>query len=187
MRIVGISGNVKRPSKTKQLVETASGHLAARIGVQASIYDFVEMGNQLPANLDARSAGPLAREALKAVEQCDALLVATPVYKGSYAGILKHFFDFLDPLVLVDRPVLLMATGGGYRHALVVEHQLRPLFGFFSARTIAHGVYAADSDFQDGKLVDENVGRRLASAVDQLVSMLPGAARSRVPMPAHAG
>ena len=69
----------------------------------------------------------------------DALVLASPVYKGSYCGLFKHLLDLLDPLSLAGKPVLLGATGGGPRHALVIEHQLRPLLGFFEAQTLATG------------------------------------------------
>ncbi|WP_352770049.1 NAD(P)H-dependent oxidoreductase [Mesorhizobium sp. M0684] len=81
-------------------------------------------------------------------------------------------FDLIDPLALVDRPVLIGATGGGQRHALVVEHQLRPLFGFYSALTVPSAVYGSDSDFADGKLVDSLVLARAGQAVDQFVALL---------------
>lgn len=53
-------------------------------------------------------------------------------------------------LALVGKPVVIAATGGGHRHALTVEHQLRPLFAFFCAHTIATSVYAAEAEFTDG-------------------------------------
>ena len=80
----------------------------------------------------------------------DALVLASPVYKGSYCGLFKHLFDLLDPLSLAGKPVLLGATGGGPRHALVIEHQLRPLLGFFEAQTLATGIYAADRTSSTG-------------------------------------
>ena len=51
--------------------------------------------------------------------------------------------------------MVLTATGGGDRHALIVEHQLRPLFGFFEALTLPTAVYATDKDFTDGVLRSE--------------------------------
>ncbi|MGO4844013.1 NAD(P)H-dependent oxidoreductase, partial [Rhizobiaceae sp. 2RAB30] len=72
----------------------------------------------------------------------------------------KHFFDLLDPSALKGKPVLLTATGGGERHALIVEHQLRPLFGFFEAATLPTAVYATDRDFSDGVLVSAAIRER---------------------------
>ena len=75
------------------------------------------------------------------------LIVGTPVYRASFTGLFKHFFDFVEQTALVDVPVLLAAQGGSERHALVLEHQLRPLFSFFQAQTLPIGVYATDKDF----------------------------------------
>ena len=48
--------------------------------------------------------------------------------------------------------LLLAATGGSERHALVIDHQLRPLFSFFQAQTLPVGVYATDADFTDYRI-----------------------------------
>jgi FMN reductase len=115
--------------------------------------------------------GPHSRH-LDAFLAADALIVASPVYKGSYTGLFKHFIDLIDPADLIGKPVLLAATGGGQRHALVIEHQLRPIFGFFEAQTLATGVYAASSDFLDHGLVPD-LSQRLDRAVGQFAAHLP--------------
>jgi FMN reductase len=120
-----------------------------------------------------------ALDILGAIEAADALIVGSPVYKGSYAGLLKHLFDFVDPLCIAGKPVLLLATGAGERHALVGEHHLRPLFGFFSALTIPTYVYASDSDFRDGTLQNLAVVGRAAQAADEMASLLAGPALSQ--------
>ena len=74
--------------------------------------------------------------------------MGTPVYKDSYTGVLKHLFDLVPPNALAGKPVLLAATGGTPPHGLVVDHQLRPLFGFFKALTIPASIFALESDFQ---------------------------------------
>jgi FMN reductase len=95
-------------------------------------------------------------------------VVGSPTYKGSYTGLFKHFFDLVDPLALQGKPVILTATGGGERHALIVEHQLRPLFGFFMAHTLPTAVYAADRDFSDYRLASDPIQRRAEQTVDEL-------------------
>jgi MsuE subfamily FMN reductase len=105
------------------------------------------------------------RRALALVEEADAYLVSTPVYRASYTGALKNFFDLVpndpggsDPLR--GKVVGLLASGGSDHHYLVLEHQLRPLFAFFGAFTPVRAIYAASRDFDaqkqvQGKLVEE--------------------------------
>ena len=101
------------------------------------------------------------------VENADLLIVATPVYRGSYPGLLKHLFDLVDINGLIDTPVLLAATGGSERHALVLEHQLRPLFGFFQALTLPIGVYAVESDFANYQITSEPLKTRIRLAAER--------------------
>ncbi|CDG85897.1 NADPH-dependent FMN reductase family protein [Janthinobacterium agaricidamnosum NBRC 102515 = DSM 9628] len=135
----------------------------------------VEMGQLVPqlAGASWRSHLPdtVERELL-AVEQADILVVASPVFRGSYTGLFKHFFDFIDQDALIDKPVLLAATGGSERHALMIDHQLRPLFSFFQARTLPLGVYATDKDFVDYRLQDEALIQRATLAVQRALPLL---------------
>jgi FMN reductase len=61
-------------------------------------------------------------------------------------------------------PVVLAATGGSERHALVIDHQLRPLFSFFRALTLPTGIYAAEADFDGYRLKSDAVRSRIGSA-----------------------
>jgi FMN reductase len=113
--------------------------------------------------------------------------VATPVYRGSFTGLFKHFFDFIDQDALIDKPVLLAATGGSERHALVIDHQMRPLFSFFQARTLPLGVYATDKDFVDYRVQDDALIQRAQLAVQRALPLIEltrfarsGAAEERV-------
>jgi FMN reductase len=114
-----------------------------------------------------QATGPLL-ELLSAVENADILVVGSPVYQGSYGGLFKHFIDLLRPERMNGKAIVITATGGGDRHALVVEHQLRPLFGFFSAHTIATAVYASERNFVDGKLCSDEILYRIKSATEDL-------------------
>jgi FMN reductase len=171
-RIVGFTPNLQRPSKTRALAESLAEAVGTHLRAEIRLFDMVDAGPGLGAAW-SRDLLPLpARRIVEAIEGADALIVGSPVYKGAYTGLFKHLFDFVDPAALVGKPVILSATGGGPRHALVVEHALRPLFGFFSAHTIPSAVYGSDGDFRDGVLVDPGVKARIADAAGQLADLL---------------
>lgn len=183
-KIVGLSGSLSRPSRTRILVEAAVTRAALRYRREPLVIELSAIADSLgrAARLSDLDAGALA--AVELMVGADALVLASPVYKGSYGGLFKHLLDLLDPASLAGKPVLIGATGGGPRHALVIEHQMRPLLGFFEAQTLATGVYAADGDFRDGVLVSEILLERLDRAVGQFEPFLlpaPPQGFARVP------
>lgn len=186
--IVAVSGSTRRPSRTRTLVETVAAGVGRSRAATVEVYDLLDAGPGLGGayGRDALSAGAL--RLVEAIEAADALIVGTPVYKGSYAGLFKHLFDLVEPAALEGVPVVLTATGGGPLHGLVVEHQLRPLFGFFTALTIPTAVYACDRDFLDGRLVGPTALARAAAAADQLAALVAprgrGTARDELPLAA---
>ena len=172
LRLVAVSGGLQRPSKAAALAEHLMDLIADEVLCEQRL---VELGQLAPqfAGATWRSHLPetVERE-LAAVEQADILVVATPVYRGAYTGLFKHFFDFIDQDALIDKPVLLAATGGSERHALMIDHQLRPLFSFFQARTLPLGVYATDQDFLDYRLHNEALIQRATLAVQRALPLI---------------
>jgi FMN reductase len=173
--IVCFSGNLRRPSKTRTLVEAVAAEVVDRRQVRLDVYDLIDAGPGLGSALRREDLSLPAARIIDAIERADALIIGTPVYKGSYTGLFKHVFDLVRPEALAGKPVVITATGGGTRHALVVEHSLRPLFGFFTALTIPTAVYASDSDFHDGQLTEAGVTKRIADAARQLTTLLHAA------------
>lgn len=121
--------------------------LSEAINIKVHFVKLSEIGPLLGGAIYRNQLPQRVQDDLAAVEAADALIVGTPVYRASFTGLFKHFFDFVEQTALVDVPVLLAASGGSDRHALVLEHQLRPLFSFFQAQTLPIGVYATDRDF----------------------------------------
>lgn len=177
-RFVAFSGSWSQPSRTRNLVTEAARRAVARFGGQAHVFDIGDLGPDF-GTMRAPADGAYRRH-LEAFLQADALIVASPVYKGSYTGLFKHFIDLLEPTALTGKPVLLAASGGGDRHALVIEHQLRPVFGFFEAHTLATGLYVSPSDFTGDKLSSEAASQRLDRAVSQFAAYLPSPEASRL-------
>lgn len=149
-RIVGFSGNITRPSSTRRFVETVAGSLANQSGLKHQVFDVEDLGPSLAAARALDDLDSAARQIIKTIIEAEALVIGSPTYKGSYTGLFKHVFDLLGPADLRGKPVILTATGGGDRHALIVEHQLRPLFAFFEAFVLPTAIYTSSRDFTDG-------------------------------------
>ncbi|MCO8061178.1 FMN reductase [Acinetobacter lwoffii] len=147
LNIVAVSGGLNHPSKTEALVQAILDELGEATPINVHFIKFSEIGSLLGGAIYRNQLPQRVQDDLAAVEAADALIVGTPVYRASFTGLFKHFFDFVEQTALVDVPVLLAASGGSDRHALVLEHQLRPLFSFFQAQTLPIGVYATDRDF----------------------------------------
>ena len=171
--IVGLSGSFSSPSKTRALAEEAVRRAADRFGHASEVYDLGQFGPELGLARSFSDLGEEARRIVDRIVQAKAVVIASPVYKGSYPGLFKHLFDLIDPTWLAGKPILLAATGGGEKHALIIEHQLRPLFAFFEAQTLATGVYVSERDFIDGRLASKTVLDRLDRAVEQFAPYLP--------------
>ena len=172
LRIVAVSGGLQRPSRAAALAEYLLDLIGEGVPCDQHLIELGELAPQLAGALWRSQLPETVERQLAAVEQADVLVVATPVYRGSYTGLFKHFFDFIDQDALIDTPILLAATGGSERHALMIDHQLRPLFSFFQARTLPLGVYATDRDFVEGRLHDEALIQRARLAVQRAMPLL---------------
>lgn len=173
LNVVAVAGSSYRPSRTLVLAEELLDQLGQRLTDDGHAVNsqLIELGSiaravggalqrsELPADIEAQ---------LQAIENADLLIVASPVYRGSYPGLLKHLFDLVEMNALIDTPVLLAATGGSERHALVIDHQLRPLFSFFQALTLPIGVYASEADFLKTDSSNYQVSNALLKARIQL-------------------
>ena len=172
LRIVAVSGSLHRPSSTTALVAALADAVARRLDAEIGLVELAEVGPGLSGALKRSELTPDAEHAIAAIEQADLLVVGSPVYRASFTGLFKHLFDFVDEHALTDVPVLLAATGGSQRHALTIEHQLRPLFAFFQALTLPVGVYAASEDFEAGRVRCPAILERIEAAADRALPYL---------------
>jgi FMN reductase len=175
--VIALSAGVGFPSRTTTLVDAAAKAIIRRIGGRVSLIELSEFGPGLLRKLSRDSLDPSGEALVKRVEDADLLVVGSPVYRGSYTGIFKHLFDLVDHRALTGRVVLLAATGGSLEHNLIIEHQLRPLFGFFGALTVPTGLYAQPADFKDGVISAPGLQQRIERAANEAASLLHAASR----------
>ncbi|MCA5924427.1 NAD(P)H-dependent oxidoreductase [Curtobacterium oceanosedimentum] len=146
--VVGVSGSPSDPSRTSTLVAATVARMADEIdGARTETIEIGPLLADLGAATSRAGMSERTRRALETVEAADVLVVGSPAFRAAYSGAFKLFFDWIGQYDLVDTPVLLTATGGSDRHALLVEHQMRPLFGFFQSTTLPLGVFGNERDF----------------------------------------
>jgi FMN reductase len=152
-------------------VQAAVDRIAAETGAKTRLIDLAALVPDLGIRSRAEASASV-EDALRAIEGAGLLIVGSPVYKGSYPGLLKHLIDLLEYPCLIGTPVGLLATGGSDRHALVVEYQLRPLFAFFGAKTLATAVFIPDKAISNGAVGDEACSARLSQMIAEAVHEL---------------
>ncbi len=158
--VVGLSGSPSATSKSRALVECALAQLAGR-GAATELVDLAA----LPADaLLGRGTAPAVMAALEATTRACIVVAGTPVYRATYSGLLKTFFDLLPQDSLIGKIGVPIVTGHAAAHWLSVDHGMRPLFASLGATVVASGVYATSAQFQDGK-----PGAELLEAVDRAV------------------
>ena len=171
-RVVVVSAGTGNPSSTRRLTDRIaqkSLDLLNRAGTPATA-GVIELG---PLAVDIARAtvvgfpGEQLQAAIERLAAADAIVAATPVYKAGISGLFKSFVDALDDDLIVAKPVLLAATGGTPRHALVIDDQMRPLFAYLRAFSLPTSVYAAPEDWGTSEL-----GTRIERAATELAVMV---------------
>jgi FMN reductase len=172
LTVVAVSGSLHAPSKTTALVSEILTALGSSLPIDAHVIEVNDLGPFFAGALRRDQLPDEVEQELRRIETADLLIVASPVYRASFTGLFKHLFDFVDQYALVDVPVLLAATGGSDRHALIIEHQFRPLFGFFQALTLPIGVYASASDFTGYTVSSLELQQRIDLAIARALPLI---------------
>ncbi|MGN9787796.1 NAD(P)H-dependent oxidoreductase [Nonomuraea sp. ZG12] len=183
LRVVVVNGSPNERSKTMGLAGLVTSRLSESLPVELHQIDVYRLGPSFAGATVREDVPPEVEHQIRLVEEADVVIAATPVFRASYSGMFKHFFDLVDQYGLANKPVILVATGGSDRHALVIEHALRPLFGFFQAATAPVGFYANAGDFDGTVVLNGEVYSRvevgLADIMPQLKALAAGPHRAR--------
>lgn len=147
MNIVLLSGSPSAASRSAQLLQHVQQRLADS-GARSTLLALRE----LPAQplLLGEAAHPGLQAALEQVQAADLVVIATPIYKAAYSGLLKAFLDLLPQDALRGKAVLPLATGGSLAHLLAIDYALKPVLHALGARHIADAVFVADAQAPRG-------------------------------------
>jgi FMN reductase len=170
LTIAGSPSNNSRSSAVLELVRNVlEGHGLSTDALNVRDLDAAEL---FTANFNGESV----RAAVAKVHQARAIVIATPIYKAAYSGVLKAFLDLLPQDALADKLIFPIATGGSPAHLLAIDYALKPVLNALGAHHILHGLYIQDAQIQhaNGELtaLDVAIEKRLHSSLMKLVGQL---------------
>ena len=156
-RLVVVSAGTSDPSSTRLLADRTADRavaLAARRGrtVTVSVIELRELAADIATALTSALVTPKLRQAIALLGEADGIIAAAPVYKAAPSGLFTSFFGVLDNDLLIAKPVVLAATAGTARHALVADDQMRPMFAYLRTMTAPTSLFAAPEDWSDPAL-----------------------------------
>jgi len=156
-RLVVVSAGTSDPSSTRLLADRAAERavtLATQHGnaVTVSVIELREIAADISTALTTQLITPKLQQAITVLGEADGVIAAAPVYKAGPSGLFTSFFHVLDNDLLIATPVVLAATAGTARHALVADDQMRPLFAYLRTMTAPTSLFAAPEDWSNPAL-----------------------------------
>src|SRR4051812_36196237 len=176
-RIAVVSAGLSVPSSTRLLADRLASATTAALtaqGLDATV-DVVELrplAHDLADNVLTGFPNNVLQQAIDTVVGSDGLIAVTPIFRGSYSGLFKTFFDVLEPEATEGKPVLLGATAGTARHSLALEHAMRPLFTYLRAVVVPTAVFAAADDWGAGGDAGGALNERIERAAGELADLI---------------
>lgn len=198
LRLTVVTAGLSQPSSTRVLADRLAAathhHLQRRsYEVTTTTVDLRQHAHSLIEHLLTGSPPPDLVPVHNAVTTADGVVAVTPIFKASYSGLFKLFFDTFNADALRGVPVLIAATGGTTRHSLALDHALRPLFAHLHAIVLPTGLYALSDDLTTaGSLGTRRNGAALLSRriddatrelADELTRRTPATSSSRTESP----
>ncbi len=173
MSVLLIAGSPSEQSRSAALLDGVKQRLEQQAGSRQLYIDRVQIRDLSPqALLLADWNHASIKRAIAQVESASALVVATPVYKAAYSGVLKVFLDLLPQTALKGKVVLPLATGGSPHHMLALDYALRPVLQSLGAKHILPGVYASDSQIPKDEQGQYRISAEIDSRLDDAVHIL---------------
>jgi FMN reductase len=171
--LVVVSAGTSDPSSTRLLADRTAQRVTALAGqrggatVHTRVIDLRELATDITTALTSQLVTPKLQQAVDALGAADGVIAAAPVYKAGPSGLFTSFFHVLDNDLLIGKPVVLAATAGTARHALVVDDQMRALFAYLRTLTVPTSLFAAPEDWSD-----DSLAKRIDRAAFELVLLM---------------
>jgi chromate reductase len=176
MRVLAISGSLRRDSHNTALLRTAADLLPP--SVELEIFGGLKLVEPYDQDDDTGGGPGGARRLREAIESADAVLIASPEYNSSISGVLKNALDWASrpkgDNALWGKPAAVVGASTGMFGAVWAQAETRKVLGASGARVIDTDlpVGHADQAFSDdGRLTDIELRDRYVEILDEMVAL----------------
>jgi FMN reductase len=169
VRLVAVLGSATPPGRLHRALAEAVER-AQQDGVSVELID---LATRRIAPADGRPPTALDDDTAATVEAiagADAVVLATPVYRGSLTGTMKNLLDHVPIEALRDTPVAIVAMGASEHHYLGAERHLRDVLAFFGALIVPTAAYLCGRDFDDG-VPSDGAARELDAVIGAALTL----------------
>ncbi|AIT61194.1 FMN reductase [Corynebacterium doosanense] len=171
-----VTAGLSTPSSTRQIADQIASAVQAAVttrgeGLEVQVIEVSELTNDLAKVMTTGIPSPALDRAKEQLSAADGLVVVTPIFKASYSGLFKMFFDALDDDAINAMPTIIAATAGTARHSLALEFAVRPLLVYMHADVVPTSLFAATEDFgnSEGAGFTRRVGRAAAELAERML------------------
>jgi chromate reductase len=172
MRVLGISGSLRRDSYNRKLLRHA-GELFASEGVEFEIYEGLKGVPPYDEDDDMEGAPEAVSRIRDAVRAADAVFFTTPEYNSSIPGALKNALDWVSrppaTNAMRNKPVAVIGASAGMFGAVWAQAELRKVLGAMGARVVAVG-RAMDRFDANGRLNEPNLEEEVREVAATLIA-----------------
>ena len=175
MKVLGVSGSLRRDSHNRRLLLEAAEHVPA--GVELALFDGLKAVPPYDEDDDVVPAHPAVAALREAIADADAVLFATPEYNSSVPGQLKNAVDWASrprgSAALAGKPVAVIGTTTGSFGGVWAQADLKRILGTAGARVVAGEVAvprAHERLAEHGRLVLDEHHDPLGALVEALLA-----------------
>src|SRR5579862_779541 len=171
VRLLMIVGAATPPGRLAAAVDAGAESALAARDIAVDVLNLAETAVEICDGRPLDAYGAATRHAVARIAGATAVLIAAPVYRASYPGVLKNLLDIAPVEALQAKPVGIVAMGGSPHHYLAVDTQLHGVLAWFGALVAPTAIYLTGGDFRDGKLASDGACADLAALTATLITL----------------
>ena len=176
MLILGVAGGIGQSCHTRLLTEAVLAAAQAK-GADIELLDLSQAPLEFAANKATEDYLEPTQHAIALAGQADGFVFASPIYRATFTGVLKNFFDLMPVEAMLGKVGGLAATGGSLHHYLALDFTFRPIMTFFNMHTVPGVLYGSREDFLPDRKMSDALSAQAVSLGQDIVYMTEQLAR----------
>lgn len=186
MTLLGISGSLTKGGSTRTIVDYAlEAAKAKHPSITTAVLDLRDVTLSFCDGRPLNKYSDDTPQVVAHIQEADAYVIGTPIYRGSYTGSLKNLLDHVPVEAMMGKVAGLIATGATDHHFLSIDQELRPVLMWFNMHLVPGSVYVRGNQLQGNTVADEQVReylRLFGEAVVDLHQRLQGGMQGPPPV-----